>query len=456
MKKFNTFIAEAETDVTRQEEIIQELEKLGYNKFYSDAAFRLFVYVPKSDRQFEMNKIADKMARFGAYVAAGDPGPGEAPAKSSLGAIRFKGLPFEGQLITMKPSTEKDLTTDENESLHAYYIACKFNNPTTDYTIDDFNNLPVQTKFSAEELILKASPGWINSATHAAERMYKTRGFRSNKFTICQRSKSKFVTNISKKAKDLLEKAGKDMGLDKWNPADIWLVHPTLLDTNFDQFESVHALNAWIQQHYVSKKLVGVSLKKTDKNVKAEIKNFRSLVKPVSLTKLDIGKKAFTKSKTCTITFNGTNALDIRAFKPMDPAVGELKGRLAAGGKVGTGPMENIVKECVGDTFKLTTKPQIVAAYSKNKIGIYKYALDLAKKFDRTIKMTPEELMQEIENGPAYKNSPKSWLISKIQGMEVITALKTAPKEKVECAIEKVISYAGSTTDVSSVFIKLS
>lgn len=436
-----------------QDELVKRLSKLGYTKVQADTRSRLFVYVPRSERTLEIANIADKLKHIGASLDKSD--DGQKLAKSSEGAVRFAGA-YEGQVIAIKPALgAKDLSTDENESLAAYYIACKLKNNNTDFSINDFKNLPVQSKFTAENLIQKASNSWLNSAKYMALKIAKMPQFRNGTFTICQRSNSAFVKNISDAANNLLIKADKEMQLDKWNPADIWMVNPRFLDTDFSQFESIYELNTWLQKQYVAKTVVGVSLKKTDEQVKGEIKNFRSIQKPVTVNKLDIGKKSFTNSKTCTITFNRTGELDIRSFKRMSPAQGELKGRLAAGGKITPAWMEKYVDECVPGKFKITTADYISRTYDTNKNKIYQYALDQAKKFDSMIKMTLEEFIQEIETGK-YKTSPKSYLISKIQGMEVMNALKSQSKDKQECAIEKMISYAGSQTDVSSVFIKIS
>jgi len=450
MIKFNTYVTEADNMASRQEELIAELKKLGYEKIEAKTRKKLHVFVPKSDRPMELSNIASKLARFGAEHDKSSKGK---EIGGSLGAILFNTAPFEGLSVAVKPSTEKSLTTDEQESLAAYYIALKLKNPNTDYTIDDFKNLPVQSKFSADYLVDKASKGWLVSSHFVAERIYKT--FKGKDFTVCQRSKSPFVTNISDKAAELIKKAGKSIGLDKWNPADIWMVHPSLLTTNFDQFESIYDLNTWIQTMYIKKKLVGVSLKQTDKNVKAEIKNFRAVQKPIKLDNINLGKQALDKSIDANVNFNGTNSLIIRSFKPLVDVSGELKGRLAAGGKVGTGPMIEIIKECAGGTFKLTRKTEVMSKYKTNKKALYDYLVKTAKKVDSSFRMTGDQLMQSVESGK-YKDSPEAYLVSKIQAAEIAAVLATASKDDVECTLGKMVAYAGSTTDISSVFVKVS
>lgn len=451
MIKFKNYITE---DASLQDDLVKRLNKLGYEKIEPDTRTRLYVYVPKSERSLELENIANKFKSIGASLDKSD--DGQKVGKSSEGTVRFTGT-YSGHYISVKPQMgAKDLNTDENESLAAYYIACKLKNPDTDFSIDDFKNLPVQSKYTADNLIKKASNSWLISSKFIATRIAKTPQFRNKKFTICQRSNSAFVKNISDAATDLLNKAGKDMQLDKWNPADIWMVNDSLLDTNFSQFESIFELNSWLQKQYTAKKVVGVSLKKTDSKVKGEIKNFRAIQKPIVINKMDIGKTGFTKSKTCTIYFNKTSKLDIRSFKRMSPAQGELTGRLAAGGKITPAWIEKYTDECVGGRFKVTTAQYISQTYDKDKKKIYQYALDQAKQFDKRINMTVDEYIKEIETSRKYKTSPKSYLISKIQGMEIINALSSQPKDKQECAVQKMISYAGSQTDVSSVHIKIS
>ena len=56
--------------------------------------------------------------------------------------------------------------------------------------------------------------------------------------------------------------------------------------------------------------------------------------------------------------------------------------------------------------------------------------------------------------GKGAKTLP--YIVSKTQVTEVVGALQKASKQKIECAISKMISYAASSTEVSSVFVKVS
>ena len=92
----------------------------------------------------------------------------------------------------------------------------------------------VQAGYKIDELFEIAGKGWLESSRLAANATYDFLG--KQNFVVCQRSKSKFVTNISNAATKLIRESGKRMGIDKWNPADIWLVKKSFLSHNFKQY----------------------------------------------------------------------------------------------------------------------------------------------------------------------------------------------------------------------------
>ena len=62
---------------------------------------------------------------------------------------------------------------------------------------------------------------------------------------------------------------------DKWNPADMWMVDPSLVNMDFGHFDSIHMLNSYLYDQYTKKKIIGVSLKQARGSAKAEIFNYR-------------------------------------------------------------------------------------------------------------------------------------------------------------------------------------
>ena len=115
-------------------------------------------------------------------------------------------------------------------------------------------------------------PTWKESfvgTANALRRKFPNRNY-------IQHRGSNFVKELYKHASTLIKNdsrfEGAKIGMDKWNPADIWM---TTLDSVSDltQTKSLNDLNALILQLYVDKILIGVSLKKTD--LTHQLKNFK-------------------------------------------------------------------------------------------------------------------------------------------------------------------------------------
>ena len=91
------------------DDLKKELGKLGFVKFEDNTKFRVFVYVPKSDRVQELERIVKELSKFGAQRDTSSAG---LKAGGSLGVVSFTKSSFEGLQIAVKPDSSKDLTTD--------------------------------------------------------------------------------------------------------------------------------------------------------------------------------------------------------------------------------------------------------------------------------------------------------------------------------------------------------
>ena len=245
--------------------VIADLQKMGYVKVIAIKKNVAAVYVPKSDRAIELKNIAKKMR--GKYDTSGK---AQTASGSSIGGVYLR----NGMIVCAKPDASKSLNTDQQETLQGIFIAAKMINPKTKYSMADLQAAQknVQSKFTIDDLFEIAGKGWLESSRLSAEATYEFLG-RQN-VVVCQRSKSKFVTNISNAATKLIRESGKNMGSDKWNPADIWVVKKSFLNHKFKQYTSIIDLNEFIYASYKSKDIVGVSLKATKKKASVKIFNY--------------------------------------------------------------------------------------------------------------------------------------------------------------------------------------
>jgi len=444
MQTFGSFI----TEKSNIDALKKQVNKLGYSKIEDKTRTMFAVYVPKSDRAIEIDKVANSLKNQGAER---DTSTAALKKGGSLGVIKFTGGPYQELNIVFKPDASKDLTTDEHESLSAYVAALKFKDPNTDFTLDEFSKLPVQSQYTAKQLLDKAPQGWMQSSILHAERLHRT--FGKGNYIFCQRSNSKFVDNISSKALELLKKADHKIGLDKWNPADIWMVNPKLINMSFDHFDSIHMLNTFLYEQYTKKMLIGVSLKQAKGKAKAEVFNYRLGQRPVTLDSMNLGKTTYTKSIDAFINYNKGSSIVLRSFKPTADISGEINGKYAQGGKVGFGPLNRIIGECV-PRAKLTKNSDILRMFKASPDRYLSQMYDKAKATDKKVVSMDKQQFKKDVLARGAKTTP--YVVSKTQATEVINELQKASKDKVECAIAKMISYAASSTEVSSVFVKVS
>jgi hypothetical protein len=428
------------------EPLYHELRRIGYYKFVQKAANTILVYVSKAERFSAMQDIARKL---GGII---DKSPVTMRKISSLGGIIFDKAPFKNFLIGIKPDASTGLSTDEQETLAGIFIATKLNNPSTDYSLNDlmkYGDTNVRSKHTIEKLYDKAGKGWILSSTTIAEKMFTL--YKGSTFIVHQRSKSVFVDNISAAAKNLIKQSGHVMGLDKWNPADIWLVSPSLERTNFNQFKTIQELNAWIQTQHSAKKVIGVSLKQVGKTAKAEVYNTGN-APVVKYMSYDVGKTGFLNAINATIYFNGGSFV-LRSFGRPVSINAEINGKLAQGGKVGSGPLFDIVKR-YEKSFKTMTHQDISNLYESKPLQIAQMLLDRMEKIEPATarKYTANTLLDVIKQ----KSNDLIYVISKIQSSDIVIAVQQMDAKTKNDFISAIIAYASSSTSISSMFTKVS
>ena len=429
------------------EKLYDHLQKIGYPKFKKITSKAVFVYVPKSDRNTAMEDLASKL---GGKI---DKSPEMMRKFSSIGAIGFDSGPYEGLTVGVKPDASGGLKTDEQETLAGIFIVTKLMNPKTDYSFEDlekFGDTNTVSKFKIGSMYEKAGKGWINSSTVIAEKLYAL--YKGHKFQVHQRSGSKFEANISKAAKELIKKSGHVMGLDKWNPADIWLVKKGFENTKFNQFKTIQELNAWIQEQHVAKNVIGVSLKQVGKTAKTEIFN-AGKAPEIRYDGFDVGKSGFAAAMNGTIYFNAGDFV-LRSFGRPVSINAEINGKMAQGGKVGSGPLFNIVKR-YAPRFKTPTHQEIARVYKKTPMKIVKRLYDGMHKYD-PVNARKFKSAEEFASFISKKPNELIYVISKTQVCDVLDAVGSMSKQTRNHFVSSIIAYASSSTEISSMFIKVS
>ena len=445
MQSFKSFLTER---VNMIDQLEQELRKHGYVKFKHTTKTTILTYVPASERGTALQDIAKKIP--GSRI---DKSPTIMRKISSLGGIKIDTGPYAGMLIGIKPDKSGGLKTDEQETLAGIFIITKFKNSRTKFSFEDLETYGDANTTSAHkiaDLYEKAGKGWINSSTIIANTFvkYMKRGFN---YTIHQRSASRFENAISKRAQELIKQSGHRMGIDKWNPADIWIVKDGLELTNFDNFKTMLELNEWVLEKFNSKEVMGVSLKQVGTRATVQVYN-DGVKEDKAFSQIIYGKSGFANALSIDIEFDG-GSMVVRNFGRPESVSGEINGKFAQGGKVGSGPLFNIIKR-IDPNFQTKTHQEISQMYESDPMPVYKHLYDQMKKLDPTTQKqyTLDEYTRFVEG----KSNTMNYIISRWQTSDIAHSINAMTADKKNELVNAALGYASSSTEISSIFYKVS
>lgn len=439
MLRFRNFLLEL-TDPAMYDKLAQ----LGYEKVKQGVTkSTLFVYVPKPQREVALKDIA---AKLNAPIDDSR----KAKNLSSIGAIALPGNIY----IAVKPDVDKSLTTDEQESLAGLYIATIMNYPNTDFTYDElvkYGDVSLHSKYDANSLYEKASKTWLRSSETVAKTVYQY--IRGRSYQVHQRSRSKFVTNISAAAQRLVKASGVNARLDKWNPSDVWLVSDGLVSTDFSQFKTIGELNGWMLDQFKSKNLIGVSLKAVGKTAKIEEFNVeQKTARNIKYESYNLGRTGFINAMDMTVFFD-QGAMNIRAFGRPQNVSGDIVGKKARGGKIGAGQLFSVVRKYNKD-FSTPSDKQIAASFTKNPETV------TSNLYQKMKKLVPQEAAnvteREFHDIVMKKDNALTYVISKTQVADIAIAIDGMSRANKNAMLEEMFDYAASSLSISSVFIKVS
>jgi hypothetical protein len=241
-------------------------------------------------------------------------------------------------------------------------------------------------------------------------------------------------------------------GDDKWNPADIWMVKK---DFKFEsEWPTLSDYNLYIYNAFAKTELIGISLKKLDSKSQPHSKIFNN-GKPLvaEFTGIKIGSN-MTDSKDIYIKYTSEGndgELQLRNFssRPVPSSwQGEIKGKAAAGGKIGGGVVMQMAQEAGINRSKLMLPNQ--CPIDKPSESDFKTFATIFKELSGS----KEKLENLIIQAKAGHRQDKTWWMSKFIGIKLVHTVLKEKKENEFCKL--VFEYASSATKNSSIFIKYS
>ena len=294
------------------------------------------------------------------------------------------------------------------------------------------------------EEFLNRKPEWYSSLVKTTNKIYELFPNKSYTFHRDSLAVERLYKSFAKSFEKEDEKSltYNKMDNNKWNPADIWLFSPEVVDEDWSA--NVAVLNGQIADHYEDGKLVGISLKKISKNNDAIEKLYNDPGIEADTYNYE-GYKSTSKASGASIIFTGGEAAVRLAGKISGFAV-EIKGKEAQGGKAGKEAIDTILEN--NGLIPLPPYNEVLEGFNTNNED---FKNKLYYLFDRFIENISKEEFDDKYNGSELK-----WKVGNYYSLELIERLEDNKPELANEIVSDIIRYAYSSTKDSSKFIKIS
>jgi len=281
---------------------------------------------------------------------------------------------------------------------------------------------------------------WIASCVLGANKLWDTFGGKG-KFVFHRGSKT--VDTIENNFKRIKKIEGVRMDLNKWSPADIYIVSDKFKIACLNEEKTILGLNQCMQERIANNTLIGVSLKKIIGTAKIDLKNF---FKDMQSTKKYEGYTYSDASMDGYINISGGVKIQFRSFggpSSLTGWQGEVKGAQANQGKISLGPVNMILKNHGVSTIPTNAAQRVK---SKDKVKVYEEILEGYKKYSSAGK---EKVMSVV------MRASDAWLYSKLQVTQLLNSIESVRGDKRDQLIEDLYLYASSQSKYSAAYYKL-
>ena len=427
-----------------RDELKIQLDQCGY-KDLTDAKMSKMVTIelPKgSDREEVLRNIAKKLSSgYGAKYSS-------KINRSSTGHVDFTG----GWVAVAKikggggSGAGSDVTAIV-ESAQCIYLAAgykqnKSKSEDTTYTTTAFK--AANSKFDCDLSLTAIQKGlsddWVKSSKAGAN-LINNKFSNSGKNYVAHRGSS-WVKRLETHFKKLNREAGRPFGdVNKWSPADIWIVSSKGAGVKLEQTKTFIEFNNLLLENYRSGDIVGISLKKIVGGTGATKEINVSKDRPTyEFEKSTLGLRDFFASQDGYLFFDG-GRMQVRSFGATWQ--GEIKGKNANMGKVSGGPIARFAKEYLGKDMM----PQ------RELAGRTTEDMELFYKWYSTVRYTND--MTEYDFYKACSEKDGTWYLSKIMSTQLVALIESSTKKKRTAFISAVINYDASESELSGPYFKI-
>lgn len=340
--------------------------------------------------------------------------------------------------------------TKLSESAQCMYaaLAWKTNGKISnaDVTCENFNDKKVKDRTLTDEnykaMCNDLPDDWINSCLAGGKKLYDY--YRSGDYTFHRGSP--MVNQIEGHFKRVKKLEGVRMDLNKWSPADIYLVRKDFKIGCLAEEKTILGLNACMQRELSAGKLIGVSLKKITGTANLKPMN-QSGTKPevkydgfeLSETSMDGYLKVKVGSSAAKIQFRSFGGeTSLTGWQ------GEVKGASANQGKISYGPINLILRNHGVTQIKANASADAKKNDDAVATQIAKGMIDLG-----TLKGKAKDHLTMI------KSKSNKWRYSKLQVVQLLSIIKGLSPAKQHQVMEDLFLYASSQSQYSAPYMKM-
>ena len=248
---------------------------------------------------------------------------------------------------------------------------------------------------------------------------------------------------------------------DKWNPGDIWATTFSSSERPLDGSSgSWGDLNKQVADLAGATggrtKLLGISLKKT---ITPTITYYRDpqskSMSQVSYKGYIYGKNGDFFSSQDIYVESSAGVMQCRTFGGDTSWQGEIKGKMAAGGKIGGGNLDFYAKQFLKeDIFGSGSERTLFTEAKKNNERFVKKFYDLYVEGNKN-QLRPQPVMTFEEFNENVQSQPQKFINSKYACLMLVQALNASSQGDRNKFMNAIFRYASSDTDQSSFYIKV-
>jgi hypothetical protein len=255
---------------------------------------------------------------------------------------------------------------------------------------------------------------------------------------------SDWVNSLEALFKKLNAKEEIFSNLNKWSPADIYMISNFGMTIDFSSVESIAELNKVLVDAMESRDILGVSLKYLNRDPKITFHNVGKVQKEYQLDRVSTGLTGFFSSKDALIYFGEKDKIQFRTFP--ETFQGEIKGRNANHGKISYGPLQTILRSL--SLPPLSDQKQLRKRIAMNDSAMldefyFTYRTNVKNETIVSIDTFTETCLAK---GPA-------WMFSKFLSLQLVNNIVKFGNGNE--FITACIRYASSSSELSAPFVKL-